>query len=220
MDKLERVIEGLEKLREYADNEVHPVVSPDNWSVYSGLIDLIDEIEEDTLALLKDSGQDEGWLCEKRTSGWQKNDLLCACGNKVYFTTLLFRGGFTANELYCPNCGLSMRSPGQDKDGVWLKKHWEEVVLKAQQPRVITLEELDYLRGRGRAVWFEDRDAFAKCQDVFFVVASGIHAYFKGETYSMLKMVDGYGKSWRCWTSRPDEKTRVETPWDSWVRNE
>lgn len=81
--------------------------------------------------------------------------------------------------------------------------------------RVMMLEELDDLRGRGRAVWFEDRDAFAKCQDVFFIVASGIHAYFKGETYSMLKMVDGYGKSWRCWTSKPDEKVRAETAWES-----
>lgn len=81
------------------------------------------------------------------------------------------------------------------------------------EPRVMALEELDNLRGRGRAVWFEDRDAFAKCQDVFFVVASGIHAYFKGETYSMLKMVDAYGRSWRCWTARPTEAQREAKPW-------
>lgn len=86
------------------------------------------------IALLKDSRQDEGWLCEKRTTGRRINDLLCACGDKPYFTTLLFEDGFTANELHCPNCGLSMRSPGTDKDGVWLKKHWEEVVLKAPEP--------------------------------------------------------------------------------------
>lgn len=88
----------------------------------------------DAIELLKDSGQDEGWLCEKRTSGRQPTDLLCACGNKVYFTTLLFKDGFTANELCCPNCGLSMRSPHHDKNGVWLRKNWEEVVLKAQDP--------------------------------------------------------------------------------------
>lgn len=23
-----------------------------------------------------------------------------------------------------------------------------------------------------------------------------------------------YGKTWRCWTSRPDEKRRAETPWE------
>lgn len=93
-----------------------------------------DEMLLDALNALKDSGQNEGWLCEKRTTGSQITDLLCACGNKVYFTTLLFKDGFTSNEIHCPNCGLSMRSPGQDKDGVWLKKHWEEVVLKAPEP--------------------------------------------------------------------------------------
>lgn len=158
MDKLEMVIEVLEKLREYADNEVHPAVSSDNWSVYSGLIDLIDEIEEDSLALLKDSGQDEGWLCEKRTTGRQITDLLCACGNKVYFTTLLFKDGFTSNEIHCPNCGLSMRSPGQDKDGVWLKKHWEEVVLKAPEPVEPTEPDEDntqYCGACGSAVGYE-----------------------------------------------------------------
>ncbi len=25
--------------------------------------------------------------------------------------------------------------------------------------------------------------------------------------------MDNYGKTWRCWTSRPDEKVRAETPW-------
>lgn len=23
-----------------------------------------------------------------------------------------------------------------------------------------------------------------------------------------------YGKRWRCWTSRPDEKVRADTPWE------
>jgi hypothetical protein len=32
---------------------VHPVVSPDNWNIYSELRDLIDKAEKDTLALLK-----------------------------------------------------------------------------------------------------------------------------------------------------------------------
>ena len=49
----EKVIEGFKKLREYADSEVHPVVSPDNWNIYSELRDLIDKAEKDTLALLK-----------------------------------------------------------------------------------------------------------------------------------------------------------------------
>ena len=53
MPDKEKVIKVMEKLREYADSEVHPILSPDNWGVYSELRDLIDEAEEDTLALLK-----------------------------------------------------------------------------------------------------------------------------------------------------------------------
>jgi hypothetical protein len=52
----EKVIECFEKLREYADSEVHPVVSPDNWNIYSELRDLIDKAEKYTLALLKAQG--------------------------------------------------------------------------------------------------------------------------------------------------------------------
>lgn len=25
---------------------------------------------------------------------------------------------------------------------------------------------------------------------------------------------DRYNKTWRCWTSRPDEKRRADTPWE------
>ena len=55
-----------------------------------------------------------------------------------------------------------------------------EKALQAHEPRVMTLEELDDLRGRGRAVWFEDRDASAKGQDVFFVVANDLYADMRG----------------------------------------
>ena len=36
----------IDKFRRFADNEVHPVVSPDNWHIYSRLIDFIDELDE------------------------------------------------------------------------------------------------------------------------------------------------------------------------------
>ena len=49
----EKVIEDFKKLRKYADSDVHPVVSPDNWNVYSELRDLIDKTEKGALALLK-----------------------------------------------------------------------------------------------------------------------------------------------------------------------
>ena len=89
-----------------------------------------------------------------------------------------------------------------------------EKALQANKPRVVTLEELDDLRGRGRAVWFDDRDRSTKCKDVFFVVVKDGIAYFKGETYSMQELEEGYGKTWRCWTSQPTEEQREAVKWD------
>ena len=86
-------------------------------------------------------------------------------------------------------------------------------LLKAQQPRVMTLEELDDLRGRGQAVYYQDRDATVKSQDAFFVAVNCGVAWFKGETYTFCKTADGYDKVWRCWTSRPTDAQREATPW-------
>lgn len=87
-------------------------------------------------------------------------------------------------------------------------------LLKAQQPRVMTLEELDDLRGRGQAVYFQDRDAAAKCQDAFFICCEHNVAWLKGETYTLHRYVAEYSKTWRCWTSRPTDEQREATPWD------
>ena len=43
------ISEKLEDIRNYLDIEVHPVVSPDRWDVYSELCDMVDDI----IALLK-----------------------------------------------------------------------------------------------------------------------------------------------------------------------
>ena len=188
----EKVIKGLEHHSRcrcsFGRDDICPYWSEENDSV---------KLCRDALALLKDSGQDEGWLCEKRTNDMQTTDLLCACGNKVYFTTLLFKDGFTANELHCPNCGLSMRSPGNDKDGVWLKKNWEEVVLKAQVPRVMTLEEANTFE----VVWVEDRST----NTVFpCLVKNNMN---DSKLYK-------HGIQWRIWSARPTEEQREGVKWD------
>lgn len=36
----------IDEFRRFADNKVHPLVSPDNWNVYSQLVDFIDELDE------------------------------------------------------------------------------------------------------------------------------------------------------------------------------
>lgn len=53
MTDRERVITHLDDLRLFADITVHPVVSPDNWEVYSSLCDYIDQIKTEVDMLLK-----------------------------------------------------------------------------------------------------------------------------------------------------------------------
>ena len=38
----EKVITHLDDLRQFADVDVHPIVSPENWDIYSTLCDYID----------------------------------------------------------------------------------------------------------------------------------------------------------------------------------
>lgn len=53
LDK-ETVIKAFDNLSRFVDTNVHPIVSPDNWNVYSQLRDMIDLIAEDVLFLLKE----------------------------------------------------------------------------------------------------------------------------------------------------------------------
>lgn len=50
----EKIVEIFSELRNFADNDVHPVVSPENWHVYSELRDLIDHAEENVISILKE----------------------------------------------------------------------------------------------------------------------------------------------------------------------
>jgi hypothetical protein len=87
-------------------------------------------------------------------------------------------------------------------------------LLKAQEPRVMTLEEVNaldwdycYLE-QERLPGKEYRGMLGKyimtCVTWPSITAAKIS-----------QGMDNYGKTWRCWTARPDEKRRAETPWES-----
>lgn len=88
-------------------------------------------------------------------------------------------------------------------------------VLESQQPRVMTLEEaqaIDY-------VWYESRSTGCVFPASVCMSADTWHGDYTTDVqqigYGGYKFVldKEYGKAWRCWTSRPDEKVRAETPW-------
>lgn len=73
--------------------------------------------------------EEREWRIEKRKGDrFIQTDLICACGSQVYYDEILFRDGGTANRLFCVNCGLSMRSPGNDVCGEWLKHEWKTII--------------------------------------------------------------------------------------------
>lgn len=65
----EKVVSKLDDLRQFADTEIHPIVSPDNWDVYSKLCDLIDMTKDDVLALLKEQ---DSMIEDARSQGWSE----------------------------------------------------------------------------------------------------------------------------------------------------
>ena len=85
-------------------------------------------------------------------------------------------------------------------------------LLKAQEPRVMTLEEA----ADAEICWIEVRSRRG--------VEPGKVRIYREDDYSafinrLLPYVNEnmpqheYGEHWRCWNVRPDEKRRAETPW-------
>ena len=94
----EVVITHLDDLRLFADITVHPVVSPDNWEVYSSLCDYIDQIKTEVDMLLKQQGPIKPILkCEWTDKLY--NDYECpVCGNNICY-----------EQKYCSECGRPVK---------------------------------------------------------------------------------------------------------------
>ena len=88
--------------------------------------------------------------------------------------------------------------------------------LKAQEPRMMTLEEVKQHNNQDGCVWFEqptyNADAAFVIKDDFMIQV--ISPYILGEPINHGYWTNGnYGKTWRCWTSRPTDEQREKEPW-------
>ena len=88
----------IQKILDYLDNELHPLVSPDNWSVYSELYDMVSELK----TLSPSSQRKKGKWVNANDEKWNTVEVLkCSvCGeidNRMYRT-----------DKFCPNCGAEM----------------------------------------------------------------------------------------------------------------
>lgn len=86
-------------------------------------------------------------------------------------------------------------------------------LLEAQEPRVLTLEEVKML---DRDYYYLEsmRSPGKELREI--VGAYGITCVtWPSITWARQTMGDsGYGKTWRCWTSRPTNEQREAVPWN------
>lgn len=95
MTDRKNVVSKLDELRQFADTEIHPIVSPDNWDVYSKLCDLIDLTKEEVLALLKE--QEAVPVVQRELM----HMLFWCCGSCGV--------AITHGDKFCRNCGKAMK---------------------------------------------------------------------------------------------------------------
>ena len=85
--------------------------------------------------------------------------------------------------------------------------------LKVQEPRVMTLEEVEALP-YGHVLIETDKSGSLRWLDAL-LFCKNVNFSFDFITLEGRARLLGaeYNREWRCWTSRPDEKRREETPW-------
>lgn len=96
-------------------------------------------------------------------------------------------------------------------------------LLKAQEARVIKVAKYDDEIKSPEMdcfTWIEERGR----EDVYIgTVNRTSHMNYGEEIYCFIRFwgnskdgikFEDYNKTWRCWTSHPDEKRRAETPWE------
>lgn len=87
----------VDEFRRFADNEVHPVVSPDNWNVYSQLVDFIDELDESLDQISKDEEKEVAPVLKREK--YHLAFFVCgACGTVI-----------TDGDRFCRMCGKKVK---------------------------------------------------------------------------------------------------------------
>ena len=91
-------------------------------------------------------------------------------------------------------------------------------LLKAQEPRVMTLDEVRDLAGNYEIVWAEDNGSDDCCEgycspdldyrtDEVILWVPGIECEYEPNNGT-------YGKKWRCWTSKPTLEQMKAVKWE------
>jgi hypothetical protein len=84
-------------------------------------------------------------------------------------------------------------------------------LLKAQEPRTMTLGKL--LNAKNIDVYLEEKSETQT--HPLLLVGTENESRNQAAFFwpSIVRPLKSYGKTWRCWTSRPTGEQRAETPW-------
>ena len=115
-------------------------------------------------------------------------------------------------------CGYMEGMPQCDSCPYDGKQCWKRlkndalVFLKAQEPRVITLEKMR----EGEVYWFDCPGNFILRPVICNMYDRGDSSYlnFVWQYGNFSWKISEYGRTWRCWTSRPTDEQREATPWN------
>lgn len=83
-------------------------------------------------------------------------------------------------------------------------------LLKEQEPRVMTLEEAL----GGDECWVEYPNGGCGYADCYMSYTTNGADIYRTMQHDFNVPLDTYGKSWRCWTSRPTDAQREKVKWD------
>jgi len=122
----------------------------------------------------------------------------------------------------CEECPYALSDGTCDRLDPMLRDALE--LLKAQEPRVMTLEELS-TNGNDDVIYIEtalfiDGKRVTKIKPAIFQPDNcspeedGYYCIVSSWGNSGFYHEENYGFDWRCWTSRPDDERRQNTPWE------
>lgn len=106
-----------------------------------------------------------------------------------------------------------LQMPRDDYKGIIAYIEDGTKLLKEQEPRVMTLDEINGMEWD--YCYVEDEVIMDKTQRMMFG-EHRIHCitWPSIASYKMFYGEDGYGKRWRCWTSKPTAEQREATLWE------
>lgn len=134
------------------------------------------------------------------------------------------KGNLKVLRTWCavnPKYGMGLDADDCEKAVGWLDDALE--LLKAQEPRVLTVEEVRDKQIKATPVWKETKSR-NKALYVGWVLAYEVQTG-QGITGDCLGMAEpsgrmvwyklgDYGKTWRCWSAKPSDAERKAVAWN------